>query len=432
MNYATDPLDPKNVLFIVSPEVSRINSTLWLANVIEEMGFSCQFLLEERFRDRIVREGYGFISLGEKNLVSELNILNYKMRFKKLRRELEEIQRLVKEIVNIQKPSLVFVSHTLILSVGKLLSSKSISVIPLIHEYMDTETEFISYPSHLYLTTQSCRSYRYCKVFFSKLVIALDRLLSIRHHGSNMFGLHKEMRNLANLTGLGLQNGRIAFDSLKIPSILLAPQRFSPNRFSDHMISAGLSVKASRKECELPDYLEMLDKPIVLVSFGTLFKDKFVKDQMFYDLVEIFSRDDKYALVIHSGDEEIAKELNNLKHPNVYCLNEVPVLRLLRQSRLFITHAGLSSIREAIHFGVPCLCYPQFYDQPGNAAWVVSAGFGIRLTRKYTKEQLRSGVFELLHNPKYKEKVDEMRKAIVDDCEEKHVILMLRRILRVD
>ncbi|XP_053622006.1 UDP-glucosyltransferase 2-like [Plodia interpunctella] len=49
-----------------------------------------------------------------------------------------------------------------------------------------------------------------------------------------------------------------------------------------------------------------------------------------------------------------------LAHPNV---------------KLFITHGGMLSSLEALHYGVPLLAVPVFGDQPGNAARAARAGY---------------------------------------------------------
>jgi hypothetical protein len=64
---------------------------------------------------------------------------------------------------------------------------------------------------------------------------------------------------------------------------------------------------------------------------------------------------------------------------NVFVVREAPQLWLLRRAALFVTHAGLGSVREAIALRVPMIAVPQQFDQPGNAARVAYHGLGVSL-----------------------------------------------------
>lgn len=48
-------------------------------------------------------------------------------------------------------------------------------------------------------------------------------------------------------------------------------------------------------------------------------------------------------------------------------------------TKLFITHGGLLSLIEAIHFGVPMITVPHGGDQYSNAEVAVKKGVAIRL-----------------------------------------------------
>lgn len=76
-----------------------------------------------------------------------------------------------------------------------------------------------------------------------------------------------------------------------------------------------------------------------------------------------------------------------LAHPNVV---------------LFITHGGLLSKFEAVHFGVQVLVIPFAFDQYRNARRAESAGYGKHLDfNDITKESLSNALNELLSNEQY-------------------------------
>lgn len=67
---------------------------------------------------------------------------------------------------------------------------------------------------------------------------------------------------------------------------------------------------------------------------------------------------------------------------------------------LFITHGGLLSTTEAIHFGKPIIGIPVFADQFINTKRAVSKGFAREVDLSYTMEQpLREAIKEMLSNP---------------------------------
>jgi UDP:flavonoid glycosyltransferase YjiC (YdhE family) len=63
---------------------------------------------------------------------------------------------------------------------------------------------------------------------------------------------------------------------------------------------------------------------------------------------------------------------------NVHTFSYVPQLQVLREADLSINHAGIHTIHECIHFGVPMLVYSgKQSDQPGCAARVHHHGLGL-------------------------------------------------------
>ncbi|XP_078575014.1 UDP-glucuronosyltransferase 2C1-like [Branchiostoma floridae x Branchiostoma japonicum] len=59
---------------------------------------------------------------------------------------------------------------------------------------------------------------------------------------------------------------------------------------------------------------------------------------------------------------------------------------------------------EALHHGVPMVCLPLFFDQPGNSARVVARGLGVKLDfSKVTTDQLYEVITRVLTNNSYRE-----------------------------
>ncbi|CAB3233306.1 unnamed protein product [Arctia plantaginis] len=96
---------------------------------------------------------------------------------------------------------------------------------------------------------------------------------------------------------------------------------------------------------------------------------------------------------------------------NVHISNWLPQLSVLAHPncRLFITHGGLLSISETLHFGVPIIGVPAFGDQFINMKRAVTKGYGIKVDMTYDiVENLKVAIEEILSNPSYRLKAQEV------------------------
>lgn len=75
----------------------------------------------------------------------------------------------------------------------------------------------------------------------------------------------------------------------------------------------------------------------------------------------------------------------------------LPQTSLLPHADLVVTHAGNNTVTECLHFGVPMLCLPIFWDQHDNATRMAETGLGERLeTYAFSDYELRGAVERLL------------------------------------
>lgn len=127
------------------------------------------------------------------------------------------------------------------------------------------------------------------------------------------------------------------------------------------------------------------ERPVVLVAFGTMFSDQ---QEIYRACLEALG-DGSCHLVMAVGrhvDPAVFGEIP----PFVEIHQTVPQLAVLRHARAFVTHGGMSSVVEALWFGVPMVVIPQAADHFGNAARVEQLGVGQRIAAdRVTADALR-------------------------------------------
>ncbi|XP_061725429.1 UDP-glucosyltransferase 2-like [Cydia pomonella] len=176
---------------------------------------------------------------------------------------------------------------------------------------------------------------------------------------------------------------------------VLAPaQSFPPNVVD----IAGYHIK---ENTSLPEALQRLldssSQGFVYFSLGSVVQVSELPVGLKTELAQMFG--ELPYTVLWRSDEE----LQNLpKTVHVRKWFPQPGILAHRNIKLFITHAGLLSIIEAVHHGVPILAVPVFGDQPMNAARAVAAGFAGKVDFHIgMASELRSGLDEMVGNGSY-------------------------------
>ncbi|XP_055915997.1 UDP-glucosyltransferase 2-like [Eupeodes corollae] len=89
-----------------------------------------------------------------------------------------------------------------------------------------------------------------------------------------------------------------------------------------------------------------------------------------------------------------------LAHPNI---------------KVFITHGGLFGSQEGVHYGIPMLGIPIYCDQHLNINKATKAGYALTLNfNDISRENLESSLKELLENPSYRNKMNQISSIFRD------------------
>ncbi|MDH5604825.1 MAG: glycosyltransferase [Cyclobacteriaceae bacterium] len=233
---------------------------------------------------------------------------------------------------------------------------------------------------------------------------------------------------------------RAFFPGVKnVPELILSPLSFDfpgtkPRAFQVHM---GMQMFERRKEDSLDRLFEkkyntIKEKDIIFCSFGTL---SFVHNKNLYKLVSLIAHLAEKVFTRYEFIFSVPLEMHfiNSQLPNIHFFERVPQQQILKRCTLFITHGGINSIMEGIHFEVPMLVCPlnTKWDQPGNAARVENHQFGLKLIPEKEKERAVKDKLNLLLEKRdfFKENIRVYKENIIED-EVKFSKIMINRVLQ--
>lgn len=182
-------------------------------------------------------------------------------------------------------------------------------------------------------------------------------------------------------------------------------------------------------------FLDQGNSPrLVYASLGTLFNNNF---EIYKKIIDTFISlsNDNLRVVVSTGEKvelqfkELIESKKFILPDNIKIVKSAPQVEILKRASLFITHCGMNSTSESIHFAgkyinpfsscflienfihdyfsVPMVCIPLSEDQPLNAYRVADElGLGIRLD--YTKmdtRDIQTAVKHILGDNTYSERV---------------------------
>ena len=146
--------------------------------------------------------------------------------------------------------------------------------------------------------------------------------------------------------------------------------------------------------------------PLVLLSFSTSYMDQDALAQRVLDAVAGLP----VRALLTAGP---ALERAQLRIPaNARAVAFVPHRAVLPHAALVVTHGGWQTINAALTDGVPLICIPDGRDQPDNAARVVFAGAGVRVSKGASPSRLRRAISRALEEPELRRRAQAMATAL--------------------
>ena len=382
-----------NVVFLNFPTHGCINPLLATVSELVKRGEKIIYYCTEEFRDKIEQTGAEFRPY--KGLINKYELNNYddlfegmklivKMTLDKLDHNLEEIRR--------ENPD--YIIHDSLCTWGKHIATIiGVPAINLMHSYPITQSTISLTPS--------------TAPFLKK--IALYKLRN--NFNKNSFENILKKKYQVNLS---LGDMLINEESL---NIVYTSEHMEPGLSQSEKTFrfVGPSLFFKREKNDFP-FEKLRNKRVIYISLGTLHS----KNSDFYKICLKAFSDTEYFVVISVGSDTNLSEFN-LIPDNFLIRQSVPQQQLLEHVDLFVTHAGMNSVNEAICKGVLMLLLPHHFEQELIARRTQEMGIGKMMNiKKIDPEKLAETSKQLISDSTYKKQASIFKSVFTKEEKTSH------------
>lgn len=202
-----------------------------------------------------------------------------------------------------------------------------------------------------------------------------------------------------------------------------------------HQLYFGLSIDLTRKEFISNEFATFVSdvkrkslNKLIYCSFSTTIPKHHKHIRSFIQkLNEIAKRNPSWYFVVSNVlDVQLGGKSDKL-----LIVRYAPQIELLKVADIMITHGGLNSIQECIHFSVPMLVCPfiSYTDHKGNAARVFFHKLGLLGNIKWnTVDDLEEKICHLLTNEKFRDNLNQLKKKIALLSEHERMKLWIKNL----
>ena len=244
---------------------------------------------------------------------------------------------------------------------------------------------------------------------FNNSMGALHRFARmLTNSGASLFTISRKIRRLSKDYGVRVSIFSI-FSNPSDLNIVYTTRELQPlvESFDERYSFVGPSISIPQDEDTFP-WQKLDGRSVIYISLGTLRN----KRTDFYRACIAALKESEYLVVMSVGKNIDISELGEAPE-NILVFDYVPQLKVLQNTRLFISHAGMNSVHESLYFGVPLLLLPQTEEQEFVARQVEAFGAGKVLRENDLEpEKLRGLVHTLLDDQKISQSAITMQKSL--------------------
>lgn len=162
------------------------------------------------------------------------------------------------------------------------------------------------------------------------------------------------------------------------------------------------------------------------ISLGTVFHDQ----PDFYRLCLQAFAGDEWSVVVSIGPQIDQRSLGSLPG-NFLLVRHAPQLALLEWADAFISHGGLNSVMESLHFGVPLVVIPAIAEQRLTARRIRELGLGVALeSAQLTPQLLRDAAWRAAQDAAIRAHLGAMQGCIRRAGGRQRAVNAIKRIAR--
>ncbi|CAH1636144.1 unnamed protein product [Spodoptera littoralis] len=168
-------------------------------------------------------------------------------------------------------------------------------------------------------------------------------------------------------------------------------------------------VKPLQKD--LQDLIDNSKHGVIYFSMGSFLQSKTLPKKLIMELLQMFG--EFKQTVIWKFEDNSLQDVPK----NVHIVNWAPQPSILAHPnvKMFLTHGGLFSSIEAVHFGVPTIGIPVLFDQITNVNKAVLNGYALKVELSHNlAEDLKAAINVMLSDGRYTKKAKEL-SAIYHD-----------------
>ena len=379
------------------PAHGDTNPLLGTLEELVDRGEEVIYYGNEEFRDAVETTGAQFrpfkgevdsieFDLAETDFVGFLcSLLAYGL--DKLIHNLEDVRR--------ERPS--YVVHGCMCSWGKMLGQLlGVKTVNLIHSAPLSDEDIPKGPHEL----------------FSIFLPLIGRIIASKFNGNSLPAQFKKRFGI-NINWLDL-GANIEDLNVVYSSTFLTPE-LAEREGSYRFVGPSLFFKNHKSNQEGLSFQKKADTPLLYVSLGTIHSHN---QRFFEKCIQAFETKPSWQVLLCVGKKLSATDFGPLPD-NITMAQWVPQQEVLGQVDLFLTHAGMNSVNEALYYGVPMLLFPHHMEQAANAKRVTRLGCGETLdVHRVTPAELLKMAERVLETPSYGERAQHYSKIVQKDAEQ--------------